>query len=340
MLMGSANITNAQDAPKDDFKPSGNVWGMLFGDYYYKPHADSLGRGAGNVQYKGVAPSSTSPNPNGMPQDAFQIRRAYLGFDYNISRKFTASMVLSHEEGSNQAGAGMNLDAGGSNTVYLKIMSLKWANIFKGSNLIIGQQTTCSFATPFGSEQNWSYRSIERTVMDMHNVDGSSDMGVSLQGSLWKQKNAKDTLKPALIGYQLMIANGNSAKPENDRFKKWRGTLYASILQQKLTFGVYGDFNTVQLSPYLLTNQTSKAYIQFKGSCFRLGVEAFQQMNKNGDIVLSTKTSKNDTTNCEQFGWSVFGSARIIKDKLSVFARFDQYNPDTKFSSSNYKYIA
>ena len=50
---------SAQD--KSAFKPSGNLWGYTFGDYYYMGHADSLGRGAGNVQYK---PYSTTSSLN------------------------------------------------------------------------------------------------------------------------------------------------------------------------------------------------------------------------------------------------------------------------------------
>ena len=332
ILCANAGLIFAQ-TQTNDFKPSGNLWGSVFMDYYYKTHADSLGRGGSNVQYRG-----------NQKMDAFQIRRAYLGYDYSFAKNISASIVLSHEEGPNggaSANAGTNLDANGYNTVMLKNMFLKWSNIFKGSNLIIGQMSTPSFATPFNSEQLGGYRSIEKTVMDMHNIDASTDIGVSLQGNLWKQNNSKDSLKPAIVGYQFMVGNGNSVKPENDRFKKWRATVYTSFMQQKITVGVYGDYNTVQLSPYLLTNTTVKGYAHFKTKAFSIGFEAFQQTNKNGDIYLATKTStKADTATGAEFGWSVYGNCRLIKDKLNFFVRMDQFNPDTKFSSSNYKYSA
>ena len=323
-------LSNCGLAQDNDFKPSGNVWGYVFGDYYYKTHSDSLGRGAGNVQYKGITPSSINPNPN-TEFDAFQIRRAYLGYDYNITKTFSAYMVLANEQ---------NLDAGGNNTTYLKYAYVKWANIFKKSNLLIGQISTPSFASPFNTEQLYGYRSIERTIMDMHSISQSTDMGVSLQGKLWEQKNNKDSITPTFIGYQVVVGNGTSAKPETDRFKKWRGTLFISTMHQKITIGVYANYSPIQLSPYLMSTTTYKGYAHFKTKIFRIGFETFQQINLNSDIYQATKTSTSDTVSGVQFGWSMFVSAIIIKNKFNFFARIDKYNPDTKFNSNTYKYLS
>jgi len=348
----SINTAKSQNTDSDTstFVPHGSFSGYVFGDYYYKTHSDSMGRGAGNVQYRGVAPGSANgsgtngSNPNGQ-QDAFQIRRAYLNFDYDISRQFSAHATLADEAGPNDGSSlsnangnlgfpGTNLDAGGSNTVYVKYFYLKWENIFKGSNLLIGQQATPSFATAYSTEPLWGYRSIERTIMDIHNNDASSDMGVSLQGRLWHQDVEEN---PALIGYQIQVGNGNSAKPETDRFKKYRATLYTSFMQQKITVGVYGDYNPIQLYPYQISTTTMKVYADFKSDWFRIGAEMFMQTNKNGDIFrpsLTDTTKKNDTADGVQSGISVFLSGKICS-KLNYFARYDMYNPDTKFSGSN-----
>jgi hypothetical protein len=85
---------------------------------------------------------------------------------------------------------------------------------------------------------------------------------------------------------------------------------------------------------------TMKAYASFKTESFRIGVEAFQQTNQNSDIYTvydpASKTfSKNDTASGVQFGVSVFGSAKIITNKLNVFARYDMFNPDTKWNTNN-----
>ena len=326
----------AQD--NSDFKPSGNLWGYMFGDYAYKTHNDTLSRGGGNVQYKtpaslssGNTVSASNPAPANMQTNAFQIRRVYLGYDYQFAPNLSANLVLAHEQ---------NVDGTGNNTMFLKYANIKWSNIFKGSDLVIGQYQTASFATPFGTEPLWGYRSVERTIMDMHNTDASSDLGFSLQGKAWSA--GPDSIKPTIIGYALQVGNGSSAKPESDIFKKFRGNLYVSTLGQKLTVGLYGDYVPTGLVPhYHTSNMTMKVYASFKTEKFRVGAEVFQQTNHNSDIFKvadgngSIAAAQNDTATGVQMGWSVFASASIIKNKLNIFARYDMYNPDTKWNKSN-----
>ncbi len=66
---------------------SGRLWGYAFGDFDYKSHSDSLTRGGSN-QYTGIRPQTTM----------FQFRRIYLGYDYNISKKFVAELLLAAED--------------------------------------------------------------------------------------------------------------------------------------------------------------------------------------------------------------------------------------------------
>ena len=317
---------------EDDFKPSGNLWGYVFGDYAYKMHNDTMGRGAGNVQYKGAGALSSSNTNYNAQTNAFQVRRVYLGYDYQFAKKFSANVVLANEQ---------TLLANNQNTFYLKYANLKWSNIFKNSDLVIGQYQTCSFANSFNTEPLMSYRASERTIMDMHNTDGSSDLGLSLQGRAWTQKTPKDSLKPAIIGYALQVGNGASATPETDIFKKVRGNVYVSLLSQSLTIGFYGDFMRQQLSPYHTENVTFKAYASYKNDWFRVGGEVFQQTNLHSDIYKVSANgvipagATNDTTTGVQMGWSVFASGRIIKNKLNIFARLDMYNPDTKWNTNN-----
>ena len=210
------------------------------------------------------------------------------------------------------------------------------------SNLIIGQMPTISFATPNATEPLWGYRSIERTIMDMHNNDASSDLGVSLQGSLRTGKPDGDK-KPCMIGYQAQVGNGTSAKPETDHFKKYRGTVYASLMNQRLTIGVYGDENTISNGP-LVSTTTMKGYAAYNAGFIRIGAEYFMQTNKNQDVyyaVVSDTTKKTTTTSDGiQTGFSGWVTGKIIDKKLNFFVRADMYNPDTKYNSNNYKYLA
>src|SRR6201992_4046550 len=80
-------LWNSDSAFKAGRANSGRLWGYAFGDYYVKAHSDSFQRGNSN-QYSGI-PTSRS---------AFQFRRIYLGYDYNITDKFSAELLLAAED--------------------------------------------------------------------------------------------------------------------------------------------------------------------------------------------------------------------------------------------------
>lgn len=307
-----------------EFKPSGNLWGYVFGDYYYMAHTDSLGRGAGNVQYKPYSPSNNTTS-NATSANAFQIRRLYLGYDYQFAPKLTGYMVLAHEQ---------NLDANGYNTTYLKFAYVKWSDIFPMNNLIIGQLVTPTYApVPFGTEPLMRYRAIERTIIDMHNNDNVSDLGVELEGNIWRGTSC-DSFRPNIIGYMIEFGNGNNAKPENDGYKTIRVNIYASIMQQKITLGLNSNFNTVVLSPVTQTEHLYKGYFNFKANKFSIGTEVFTQYWTNS-AKLSVSTPTNPVfKDVVMFGWSGFMSGKILEN-LNFFARLDIYNPDILYHNSD-----
>ena len=88
---------------------------------------------------------------------SFEFRRIYLGYDYDISEKFTAQFLLAYE--------GATFTTDGKRSMYIKGANLRWKNIFHNSDLVIGQMSTPTFATT--SEPVWGYRSLEKTIMDM-----------------------------------------------------------------------------------------------------------------------------------------------------------------------------
>ncbi len=125
----------------------------------------------------------------------FQFRRVYLGYNYDISPKFSAEFLLACEDDFNgasvtQGSAGTaigDVTQGGKFTPYVKYANIRWKNIYKNSDLVVGQPTPtfASFAktgrNDQTSEEVWGYRSIERTISDIRRTP-SYDMGVSLQG--------------------------------------------------------------------------------------------------------------------------------------------------------------
>jgi len=296
---GSTYNMYAQDTTKTkpEFKPSGKLWGYVFGDYYYKLHADSLNRGAGEY-------SAMNENSN-----AFEFRRVYLGYDYNISEKFSAELLLSHEK---------NYDASANRTVFIKAANVRWKNILPKNDLIIGQSSTPTWS--FVSEKMWGYRSVEKTVTDMHKAGSSNDIGIALQGKLDSAGN---------FGYNLMLGNGTGSKIENDVFKKMYGEVYVKLFKQKLILDFYADFERKQLKPYRKDYSTYKIFLAYQAKRFIIGAEAYYQFQ---DYI-----PYDENTDKEIIGTSLFAKAVIIKDKLNFFVRNDMYIPDMIMLSTGYK---
>src|SRR2546421_9384542 len=134
----------AQPVSDSAFKPSGKLWGYAFGDFYYKAHADAQNRGGSN-QYTGIEQSRNS----------FQFRRIYLGYSYDITRKFSAEMLLAAEDNITTSAGATSGDLLTNNklTYYIKLANIRWKNIWKGTDLVVGQVATPAF--PLLSETIW-----------------------------------------------------------------------------------------------------------------------------------------------------------------------------------------
>src|SRR3954471_19514399 len=83
----TASPATGQGVTDSSFKPGGKLWGYAFGDFYYKKHSDPLNRGGAN-QYTNIEQG----------RNAFQFRRIYLGYNYDITQKFSAEVLLAAED--------------------------------------------------------------------------------------------------------------------------------------------------------------------------------------------------------------------------------------------------
>jgi hypothetical protein len=322
---------------------TGRLWGYAFGDFTYKPHADSLTRGGSN-QYTGIQKNRT----------LFQFRRIYLGYDYNISKKFTAELLLAAEDnfppgappvGSAAPGTTTSMSAANSTgdlltnqkmTFYIKNMNIRWKQIFKGTDLIIGEMSTPSF--PLLSERVWSYRSIERTIADIRRTP-SYDFGVALQG----------TFDPATknFGYNVMAANGTSDKPDITPYKWFYGDLWAFFAHKHVVVDLYADYQRLNWTPtwhhsrqmikgFLAWNSSATDKSMNPGSGYTIGVEGFIN-NLKADNVAPKIAGGSDTLSTAPSGISFYIHGDIIPGKLRFFARYDVYNPNNKVNTNVYK---
>lgn len=317
IMVFTAGNTNAQSVPDSTFKPSGKLWGLSFGDYFYKAHGDSLNRGGSN-QYTGV--------PKG--RNEFQTRRIYLGYNYDISPKFAAELVLAAEDNFTTASGASGGDLLGNSKLsfYIKQANIRWKGIWKGTDIVLGQVSTPTFSQ--SSEPVWGYRAIERTIADIRRTP-SFDLGLSLQGKFDPEEGN--------YGYNLMVGNGTSARPENDNFKWFYGDVYAKFFNKKLMVDLYADYQRQNWLPgYHHSRNMVKGFIGYTAPKITLGVEAFINHGKND--VVGTIGAVTDTLTANATGISMFVRGPISKTKLGYFARFDTFNPYGKFNDSYTSY--
>ena len=311
---------NSDSAYRAGAENTGRIWGYVFGDFYYKSKADSLNRG-GNNQYTGIPKN----------RNAFAFRRLYLGYDFNFNKSFSSELLLAAEDNfpagnppsTATTGASGDLTSNGKETFFIKLANVRWKNIFKGTDLVVGEQVTPSFAAL--TEKVWNYRSIERTISDILRTP-SYDMGAGLNG-----KYAKGN-----FGYNLLVANGSSDKPASTSFKWFYGDVWAMFLDKHLIVDVYADYQRLNWQPfYHHDRQMLKGFVAYSSSPITVGVEGFVN-----NIRADTKATKigggSDTIATKANGVAFFVHGDIVTNKLRFFARVDLYNPNSKVDNSKY----
>ncbi|MGN6619277.1 MAG: hypothetical protein ACTHJ5_19030, partial [Ilyomonas sp.] len=304
----------AQTNTDTAFKPGGKLWGYVFGDYYYKAHSDSFNRGGSN-QYTGIEQG----------RNAFQIRRAYLGYDYDISPKFSAELLLAAEDNITTKSGVTSGDLLSDNKLsfYIKLANIRWKNIWKGTDLVVGQVSTPAFSLLI--EPIWHYRSIERPIADIRRTP-SFDLGAALQGKFDPAKGN--------FGYNVMVGNGTGARPENDKYKWFYGDVYAKFFDQRLIVDLYADYQRLNWTPsWHHSRNMIKGFAAYTTPQITIGAEAFINRLHKDNFATEIATSKVDTLSVNAKGLSVFMHGLIIKDKLRYFARFDSYNPNDKINN-------
>jgi hypothetical protein len=348
----------AKPAEDTTWKPQRRVWGYTFGDFYYDAHAD---------QKTGVRGPET--NYAGVPQyrNAFQFRRIYLGYDYEITKKFKAEFLLASEPSANTGAATGTPVQNGDNLVdgkmafWIKNANLRVRDLWNGTDFVIGEMSTPGFALnepgtngPNSlSESTWAYRSIEKTVTDFHK-NNSYDVGAALQG----------TFDPATknYGYVLMVGDNtqssllSATNANTGFFKIFYGDIWAKFLNQKLYVDIYADYlktsGTSTVTNAVITggvpvglqeHNMFKIFASYTTKPITIGVEAYTQKFQNAVInsgtvnpsattpVASTAVTVEDAT---AKALSVWVRGPIVKT-LNYFARFDSYNPNSKFNKDN-----
>ncbi len=295
----------AQEKP---FTPGGKLTGLMFGDYYYNFSRDPSFAAAAPAN---SAASAAAPGPTAM--QAFQFRRIYFTYDYELAEQFTTRFRLEVDQGANTSN--------GKIGSFVKDAYLKWKNIFSGSDLIIGIQPTPSYDV---SEAVWGYRSLEKTIMDLRGIVPSRDQGVSLKGKL---------VGNGSVNYWLMFANNSANSPETDKYKRY----YAHVQVKPLT-GLQATLNVDYRAAADIRNRytntsvnndilTSSLFASYgETGKYSIAVEGFLMSTSNGYDNGSSLASKS------ALGISVYGSLNLSSDFVLV-GRYDHYDPNTDGNS-------
>jgi hypothetical protein len=317
-------MLNNDSAYKAGVASSGRIWGYVFGDFYYKGHSDSLNRG-GNNQYTGIPQS----------RNAFQFRRIYLGYDYNFNSKFSAELLLAAEDNfpafnppSNGASNGDQL-GNNKETFFIKLANLRIKNIWKGTDLLLGEQVTPTYVLL--SEKIWNYRSIERTTTDIRRTP-SYDLGAGLQGTF--------DPKTRNFGYNLLVATGQSDKPEASSFKWFYGDIYGWFFDKHLIVDLYADYQRLNWQPgWHHDKNMLKGFISWTSSPITVGVEGWInniRADTKATFITPQNGAKADTITTKAEGISFFAHGDIVINKLRWFARVDLYNPNKNVNNNQY----
>lgn len=316
------NVEKKADEPAA-WTPVRRVWGYSFGDFYYNAHADAANRGA-------------ETNYNGVPtyRNAFQIRRVYLGYDYDIDQKFSAELLLASEPSANTGVNGSTAIQNGDNLVdnkmafFIKNIDLRWKGVWSGTDLVVGEMSTPAFSLL--SEKIWGYRAIEKTVADFHKTN-SYDVGAALQG----------VFDPATrnYGYDVMVGDNTGASllsasaANSGFFKAFYGDVYAKFLNQTVVVDLYADYmKTASSTPTVGAQARNmiKGFVAYTTPKITFGLEAYTQKIANGVTNSTTHLAEDATVNA----FSVYTHG-TINPELGFFARYDGYNPDTDYSEAD-----
>ena len=228
----------AQDTPKND--RAIKISGYAFGDFYW---------------------AAASHDENLKDRNGFWFRRIYLTFDKAMAEQL--DMRLRFE--MNSAG-----DFTSDNRLepFAKDVYLRW-KFTDQHQTYLGLSSTPTWNVV---EDFWSYRSVEKTVLDLQRMGASKDLGLAFKGSLGSEQKLR---------YHFMVGNGSSTRGETDRGK---GTL-ASLgfyPNGSLILEFYSDYDQ---RPLQADRNTYHAFLGYKRDWGRLGIQYGHQKRKGDSKV-------------------------------------------------------
>jgi hypothetical protein len=258
----------------------------------------------------------------------FVFRRAYFTYENKISDNLKFRFRLDADNTANVTGitltgspvSGVSLSKDDKLRPFIKHLYLEYTNfIIPKMVLSVGMIETLTFKP---AEDRWGLRSVAKTL-----TDGYQD--ITKQSISATSADIGVTLKYSIAKYFRLAAgiyNGAAySHAENDQFKKLQ-------LQAQITpvpgFSVVAYYDCERKLP------VASLPAEIKPAAATYKVDTFFEMVKNlvvGGEWFTYKADLNQTggEKYNRGGWSAFGRYVVKPDKLSLFARYDSYMPNS-----------
>lgn len=260
--------------------------------------------------------SNGGPVTSAAKDNFFAFRRAYFTYENKINDNLKFRFRYDADNTANLTA--VDIETGSTKKddklrPFVKHLYLDYAGLLPNSSLKIGMTETLTFGL---AEARWGYRSVAKTLLDGYtditgvSIDASSaDIGASLTGALAKY-----------VRYGFMFYNGAGySHAEGDKYKKIAVQIHLLPLAGVSIVG-YLDYEKQDADNSAATYKID-GYIEMVKNLV-LGAEYFVYKN---DKYLTADEARYDVS-----GLSVFGRYAVTPDKLSLFARFDRYEPNSQ----------
>lgn len=229
-----------------------------------------------------------------LQKSAFEIERAYVGYDYSFNNKLSAKVLMD-----------VGKDNGSDYTYFLKTAQLDYKAL-DWAKFSVGMIGLNQFSD---QEKNWGYRYIYRSFQDIQGFGTSADLGLNSELKLHK------TLK-----MNLFILNGEGFKKVQDLYGKYKvGGNLVYHPTEALAFKVYyAEQDSKKLvGTTIVENPTVKNIALFAGyekDKVRFGAE----YNKMYDGKKFTEAELDHDLS----GFSIY-ITYVLNEKVEIFGRYD-----------------
>ncbi len=249
----------------------------------------------------------------GQENSAFDLTRAYLGFNYtfdsSISSKFMLDVARLNELTSasfDTASRSVATKKEGRYEAFLKNAYLEWKSLIPTTTLEAG---IVNNKLMYLQEKTWGYRYVFKSFMDENKFTSYSDLGLNA------------VVAPiAGLKINLSLLNGEGfALPQDDNGEYKFGGGVEGVLPIGLSAYVYADYMPFKGKEAQSTYTGFLAY-ELKG-IFRAGGELDYLMNQKG------------VKDAHLLGTSFYGTY-IITPKFELFARYDRLTSEKDWNKN------